>query len=107
MGQTLNRIEFLITNQCSSNCIHCSVKNHRSVNNVINLQTAKDILDSVIKEYKINSIMTFGGESLLYPETTTSLLKYAKDLEISNRQLITNCFWSKDKDRISERYVNY
>ncbi len=48
----LNRIEFLVTNKCSSKCIHCSVKNNTSENNVIDLDNAKDILDLVTKEYE-------------------------------------------------------
>ncbi len=98
----LKRVEFIITNKCSSKCIHCSNIDNKNTNRVIDEVTTKGILDSVVKNYKIDSVMTFGGESLLYPEITTSIFKYAKDLEIPNRQLITNCYWSKNIKRINE-----
>ncbi|MGL1892721.1 MAG: radical SAM protein [Spirochaetaceae bacterium] len=98
----INRVEFLITGNCTSNCKHCSNSNVGGKSQYLTLEKGKKILDSVKKEYQLNSVMVFGGEPLLYPETTIQLLKYAKKLNIPNRQIITNAFWTKDRSKIDK-----
>lgn len=44
--------------------------------------------------------MTFGGEPLLYPETVCKIHSAAKKMNIPNRELITNGYFSKDINRI-------
>ena len=63
--------------------------------------------------YNITSIMTFGGEPLLYPEITCRIHKKAYELNIPSRQIITNAYWTKDINKIErtvrmlkESYVN-
>ena len=51
-------------------------------------------------EYGIKSVMTFGGEPLLCPETVCEIHKAAKEMNVPKRQLITNGFFSKDYDKI-------
>jgi hypothetical protein len=60
--------------------------------------TVKKIAD----EYKIDSVMTFGGEPLLCVDTVCAIHKAATEMGIRKRQLITNGFFSKDTERIKE-----
>jgi len=46
--------------------------------------------------------MTFGGEPLLYPEVVCKIHETAAKLGILKRDLITNGYFSKDKQRIKE-----
>ena len=54
----------------------------------------------IAEEYNIESVMTFGGEPLLYAETVCEIHKAAKEMNIPERQLITNGYFSKDSERI-------
>ena len=47
-------------------------------------------------EYNIESVMTFGGEPLLYPDTVYEIHKAATEINIPKRQLITNGYFSRD-----------
>jgi MoaA/NifB/PqqE/SkfB family radical SAM enzyme len=52
--------------------------------------------------YGMQSVMTFGGEPLLYPEVTCAIHRAAMESGIPKRQLITNGFFSRDEARIRE-----
>ncbi|MBQ3141338.1 MAG: hypothetical protein IJC25_05195, partial [Clostridia bacterium] len=54
----------------------------------------------VCANYKIESLMTFGGEPLLYPETVCRIHAAARDCGVPKRQLITNGFFSRDDRRV-------
>lgn len=45
--------------------------------------------------------MTFGGEPLLYPDVICKIHSVAKKMNIPQRQLITNGFFSKNTDKIN------
>ena len=62
----LNRIEFLITMACTGRCKHCSEGEHVSKGNHINGHIATKAIYEICKFYNIESLMTFGGEPLLY-----------------------------------------
>lgn len=98
--RNLNRIEFVITNACSSRCKHCSQGEHIS-NEHINPDRAVQAIFDICKNYKIESLMTFGGEPLLYPEYVCKIHSAAKAMDIKRRDLITNGYFSKNKDRIN------
>lgn len=97
--KNLNRIEFVVTSACTGKCKHCSQGEHSGSEN-INTAYAIDAIYKIAKEYNIKSVMTFGGEPLLYPETVCEIHKAAKEMGIQKRQLITNGFFSKDYDKI-------
>lgn len=99
--KNLNRIEFVITNACSGRCKHCSQGEHIS-NEHINPDRAVQAIFDVCKNYKIESLMTFGGEPLLYPEDVCKIHSAAKAMDIKHRDLITNGYFSKNKDRINQ-----
>lgn len=98
----LKRVEFFITDLCTSRCIHCSNTRDVSSNRGLDFNKTKSILDRVIKEYNLDSVMVFGGEPLIFPEETVKILKYAREIGIPSRQLITNAYWSSKKKRIDE-----
>ena len=97
--KNLNRIEFVVTMACTGKCKHCSQGEHRSSEN-IDKHIAADAVRKIAGEYDIKSVMTFGGEPLLYPETVFEIHKAAREMNIPKRQLITNGYFSKDYDRI-------
>ena len=97
--KNLNRIEFVVTMACTGNCKHCSQGEHKSKDK-LDKTLAADAVRKIAKEYNIKSVMTFGGEPLLCPETVCAIHKAAKEMDIPKRQLITNGFFSKDSDKI-------
>lgn len=98
--QNINRIEFVITYACTGRCKHCSEGEHSGKGEYIEAETAAKVVREVAERYSINSVMTFGGEPLLYPETVYVAHSVAKEMNIPKRQLITNGFFSKDSAKI-------
>lgn len=97
--KNLNRIEFVVTTACTGKCRHCSQGEHNSKEKIDKV-SAVDAVRKIAKEYNIKSVMTFGGEPLLCPETVCGIHKAAKEMNIPQRQLITNGYFSKDSDKI-------
>ena len=97
--KNLNRIEFVVTAACTGKCKHCSQGENRS-NDRIDRALAADAVRKIAKEYIIESVMTFGGEALLCHETVCEIHKAAREMNIPQRQLITNGYFSKDSDKI-------
>ena len=100
--KNLEKVEFVVTYACTGRCKHCSEGDHTSCGTHIDPQVAADAVRKIAAEYDIKTVMTFGGEPLLYPETVFAVMKTATELAIPRRQLITNGFFSKNKDRIRE-----
>jgi MoaA/NifB/PqqE/SkfB family radical SAM enzyme len=102
MSTCLNveRIEFVITNRCNSNCRHCSVdKNKRkSKPAAIGIEPAIKIIKEVAGKYSPKSLMTFGGEPLLFPDVVCAIHRTARDCGITEREIITNAGWQKSED---------
>jgi len=98
--KNLNRIEFVITMACTGKCKHCSQGEHRTSKS-IDKNLAADAVRKITEEYKIDSVMTFGGEPLLCYDTVCEIHKTAKEMNIPHRQLITNGYFSKDFDKIT------
>lgn len=99
--KNINRIEFVITNSCTGKCKHCSQGEHMS-NEHIDTKLAVQAVHDICDDYKIDSLMTFGGEPLLYPETVFGIHSAAKECGIKYRELITNGYFSKKIDRIEQ-----
>lgn len=100
--KNLNRIEFVVTSSCTGKCKHCSQGDHFS-SYKIDKSIASDVVRKITSEYNIESVMTFGGEPLLCPETVFEIHKTAREMNISKRQLITNGYFSNDSEKI--KYV--
>ena len=100
--KNLNRIEFIVTMACTGRCKHCSEGDHVNYTEYIDAEIAVESVRKICENYKITSLMTFGGEPLLHPDVVCAIHKAAKDMEISKRQVITNGYFSKKHERIEE-----
>ena len=102
MYLNLDRVEFLATYHCTGKCEHCSVgdKLNQSGMTKVDPKRAKEALEGLQKLFSIQSVMIFGGEPLLYPETTAAILQAAAACGIPNRQLITNGYFTKNIAKI-------
>lgn len=100
--KNLNRIEFVVTWACTGRCKHCSEGEHIDCGEHIKAEMAAQAVYDICEHYDIQSLMTFGGEPLLYPETVCRIHRVAKEMGIPQRDLITNGYFSKDEKRIRE-----
>jgi len=100
--KNLNKIEFVVTYACTGRCKHCSEGDHTSCGERIDPQIAADAVQKIAAEYDIKTVMTFGGEPLLYTDAVYAIIKTATELNIPKRQVITNGYFSKNADRIRE-----
>lgn len=99
--RNLSRIEFVVTMACTGKCKHCSQGDHSLGGKPIDKNIAADAVRKIAEKYNITSVMTFGGEPLLYPETVCEIHKAATEMGIPKRQLITNGYFTKDLAKIS------
>ena len=100
--RNLNRIEFVVTMACTGRCKHCSEGEHISNGEHIDGDIAVRAVEEICAKYEIQSLMTFGGEPLLYPEVVCKIHEAARRMNIPQRDLITNGFFSQDEKRIAE-----
>jgi len=98
----IERIEFTVTDACSGNCKHCSNGGHRPNRGSVDADAAVAAVEQLVERYQVKSLMTFGGEPLLYAETTCRIHAAARDNGIPIRQIITNGFFSRDERRMEE-----
>ncbi len=96
----LTKIEFVITNACTGRCKHCSEGDHTACGERIDPAIAAEAVRRIAGAYGIQTVMTFGGEPLLYPDAVCAIMTAAKDLRIPKRQVITNGYFSKDPEKI-------
>ena len=68
----------------------------------INPEIAADAVRKIAAEYDIKTVMTFGGEPLLYTDAVERIMTAAKELNIPKRQVITNGYFSKNADKMAE-----
>ena len=100
--KNLNKIEFVVTYACTGRCKHCSEGDHTSCGERIDPVIAADAVRKIASEYDIQTVMTFGGEPLLYPDAVYAIMTVAKELNIPKRQVIINGYFSKNTDKIRE-----
>ena len=100
--KNLNKIEFVVTYACTGRCKHCSEGDHASCGERIDPKIAAEAVRKIAAEYDIKTVMTFGGEPLLYTDAVEQIMTVAKELNIPKRQVITNGYFSKNADRIRE-----
>ena len=100
--KNLNKIEFVVTYACTGKCKHCSEGDHTACGEHIDPQIAADAVRKIATEYDIKTVMTFGGEPLLYTDAVYAIMTVAKELNIPKRQVITNGYFSKNADKIRE-----
>ena len=100
--KNLNKIEFVVTYACTGRCKHCSEGDHTACGERIDPWIAADAVRKIAAEYDIKTVMTFGGEPLLYMDAVYAIMEIAKELNIPKRQVITNGYFSKNADKIPE-----
>ncbi|MCL2060102.1 MAG: radical SAM protein [Oscillospiraceae bacterium] len=98
----LKRIEFVVTDACSGCCKHCSNDERLDSRGSVDAKAAVAAIKQLAGRFAIESVMTFGGEPLLYSDTVCKIHAAARDSGITSRQLITNGFFSKDSQKISD-----
>ena len=101
----INRLEFVLTDHCTGRCKHCSVGErvaHPRREHHVPRQAAEQAIRFLADEYDMASVMTFGGEPLLYPEITCAIHRTAAECAIPCRQIITNGYFSRDEERIRQ-----
>ena len=100
--KNLNKIEFVATYACTGRCKHCSEGEHASCGERIDPKISAEAVRKISAEYDIQTVMTFGGEPLLYPDAVYAIMTAASELNIPRRQVITNGYFSKNADKIHE-----
>ena len=100
--KNLNKIEFVVTYACTGRCKHCSEGDHTSCGERIDPVIAADAVRKIATQYDIKTVMTFGGEPLLYTDAVYTIMTAAKELNIPKRQVITNGCFSKNADKICD-----
>lgn len=100
--KNLNKIELVVTYACTGRCKHCSEGDYTSCGERIDPQISADAVRKIAAAYDIKTVMTFGGEPLLYPDAVERIMTAAKELNIPKRQVITNGYFSKNADKIRE-----
>lgn len=100
--RNLNKIEFVITYACTGKCKHCSEGEHDVCGEHIDASIAAEAVKKIAGRFDIKTVMTFGGEPLLYPESVYSIMQAALESGVPKRQVITNGYFTKSKDRIKE-----
>ena len=100
--KSLNKIEFVVTYACTGKCMHCSEGDHTACGERIDTRIAADAVRKIAAEYDIKTVMTFGGEPLLYTDAVERIMTTAKKLNIPKRQVITGGYFSKNAEKIRE-----
>ncbi len=96
----IDRIEFIVTYQCPGSCRHCQNGIFTSRGDAapcVDSKKAAEAVEKLSRLFGIASVMTFGGEPLLYPEAVCAIHQKAADCGIKTRQLITSGFFSSDR----------
>ena len=100
--KNLKKIEFVITYACTGKCKHCSEGDHAACGPHIDPAIAADAVRKIAGAYPIQTVMTFGGEPLLYPDAVYAVHQAARAAGVPKRQLITNGCFSKNETHIRE-----
>ena len=100
--EKINKIEFVVCDACTGNCRHCSEGEHIGKTNRLDPAKAAAVVTDVCRKYEVKTVMTFGGEPMLNPEAVYAIQKAASEMGVPRRQLITNGFFSRDREVITE-----
>lgn len=98
--QNINRLEFIVTWACTGKCRHCSEGEKLTRGGFIDGGAAAQAVRRAAEKYGIQSVMTFGGEPLLNPDAVYLIHAAARDAGIPRRQVITNGYFSREKETI-------
>jgi organic radical activating enzyme len=105
----VDRLEFIVTYLCNSNCRHCQIdgdEKKRAFPDHIDKDLAVEIVEKVGERYRPKSIMTFGGEPMLYPDVVYAIHSAATEVGIPTREVLTNGLWSKKENATQQMAQN-
>jgi len=68
----------------------------------IDATAAVQAIKQLTSRYTVETIMTFGGEPLLFADTVCKIHETARDCGIEGRAVITNGFFSSKKENINQ-----
>jgi MoaA/NifB/PqqE/SkfB family radical SAM enzyme len=102
MYLNLNRVEYVVTNNCTGRCKHCSVGEDLENNSHLEYDKMKGVLTQICKRFEIKSIMCFGGEPLLYHQEVAKIMNEATICDVTSRQIITNGYFNKSNSVIED-----
>ena len=100
--KNLSKIEFVVSYACTGRCRHCSEGDHALCGERIDPHVAADAVRRIATAYDIETVMAFGGEPLLYADAVYAIMTVAKECNIPRRQVITNGYFSKNKEKMRE-----
>lgn len=100
--KNLNKIEFVVTNACTGKCKHCSQGDHVRTGERIDPLVAADAVKKISAKYDIKTVLAFGGEPLLCSDATYAILSAAKEMNVRKIQLITNGYFTNNRDKMQE-----
>ena len=100
--KNLNKIEFVVTDACTGKCKHCSQGAHSACGTHISPTVAADAVRKIAAAYEIKTVMTFGGEPLLYAGVVFAVMSAATELNIPRRQVITNGYFTKNTEKMRD-----
>lgn len=98
----LEKIEFVVTNECGGRCIHCSQGKHNGARVRLDAGIAAKAVYDLCSQFSIKTVMTFGGEPMHNPEAVYAVQSAARDCRVQRRQVITNGHFTKDKKAITK-----
>lgn len=96
----LQKIEFVLTHACTGACKHCSQGEHPKNAKHLDPALGVEVIKSVVELYKIQTVLVFGGEPLLYADAAAEIIAAARDASIPCRQLITNGYFTLDESKM-------
>lgn len=100
--KNLNKIEFALTYACTGSCKHCSEGSHTLCGDRIDSKIAASSVRKIASEYAVKTVMVFGGEPLLHVDAVCEIMTTAMELDIPQRQIITNGYFSQVKETVSD-----
>ncbi len=100
----VQRIEYMVTYECNSFCKHCMLGDEKRglKPKSISSDLATRIIREITREYSPTSVMTFGGEPLLFPEVVCAIHRTAKEQGIPWREIITNAGYPRSETEFRE-----
>ena len=85
----LKSLTLFVTRNCNSQCIHCQNGKPRD-KNAMEIEDGKRYIDEFCEMQKLDSLLLFGGEPMLYPDHVTAFSRQASKHNTKNIQIITN-----------------
>ncbi|MBO6010401.1 MAG: radical SAM protein [Oscillospiraceae bacterium] len=100
--KNLDKLEFAVTLACTGRCRHCQNGDPDPSGEHLGPDEAERAVREVCARFEIRTVMAFGGEPLLFPETVCAMLAAAAGRGVPLRQVITNGFFTKDRARAAQ-----